>query len=296
MLQSFIAQTIGVSNSTVSREIRRNSDVRGRYDPHLAALRAQKRKARSPGNRSIPLSVRCRVFYLMRTGQWSAEQISGRLKKEGINVSKSTIYNWINQCSSHYLDNIRNHLRHKGKKYGQTKRRERRDIPDRVMIDARPSIGYGESVGDWEMDTIVGKGGRGVIVTLVDRYSSFMMMRKLPTGKKALPLANEVINMLKQTTLPVRTITTDNGTEFAQHALIANALKTHVYFAHPYTSWEKGSIENMNGLIRQYIPKKADFNNFTDQQIMRIQNNLNNRPRKKNNFLTPLEVINNSFP
>ena len=107
------------------------------------------------------------------------------------------------------------------------------------MIDARPSIGYGESVGDWEMDTIVGKGGRGVIVTLVDRYSSFMMMRKLPTGKKALPLANEVINMLKQTTLPVRTITTDNGTEFAQHALIANALKTHVYFAHPYTSWEK---------------------------------------------------------
>ena len=97
--------------------------------------------------------------------------------------------------------------------------------------------------------------------------------------------------MFRQTALLVRTITTDNGTEFAQYTMTAKALKTHVYFAHPYTSWEKGAIENLNGLIRQYIPKKADFNEFTHLHIMNIQNNLNSRPRKKNSFLIPNEII-----
>ena len=291
MSMSFIAQTINVSKSTVSREIKRNSNAKGHYNSHLAEMKTRRRKSKAPGNRSIPPQVRCRVFCLIRDRQWSAEQISGRLRREGIQVSKSTIYNWIHKCSAHYPDNIRKYLRHKGKKYNKAKRGYTCSIPDRVMIDERPNTGFGMSVGDWEMDTIVGKGGKGVIVTLVDRFSSFMMMRKLQTGKKAQPLAVAVINMFRQTALPVRTITTDNGTEFAQHALIAKALKTHVYFAHPYTSWKKGAIENMNGLIRQYIPKKADFNNFTKQHIMNIQNNLNNRPRKKNNFLTPNEII-----
>ena len=183
-----------------------------------------------------------------------------------------------------------------GKKYNRAKQVNSCGIAGRIMIDERNEKDYGMSVGDWEMDTIVGKDGRGVIVTLVDRYSSFMMMRKLGTGKKAQPLAIAVINMFKDSGLPVRTITTDNGPEFARHELIANALLTRVYFTHPYTSWEKGAIENMNGLIRQYIPKKADFNDFTNQQIMKIQHKINNRPRKKNNFLTPIEVIKLCFP
>lgn len=296
MSLTFIAQTINVSKSTVLREIKRNSDSKGNYRAHLAEMRAHRRKSRAPGNRSVAHRARCRVFYLMRTEQWSAEQISGRLRKEGINVSKSTIYNWIKQCSPHYLDNIRKHLRHKGKKHNKTKHRKAYSIANRVMIDSRPNAGYGQSVGDWEMDTIVGKGGKGVIVTLVDRYSSFMMMRKLSNGKKARPLANEVIDMFKQAKLPVRTITTDNGTEFSAHELIAKELNTNVFFAHPYISWEKGSIENMNGLIRQYIPKNANFNDFAKQQINDRQDKINNRPRKKNNFLTPYEVIHLSFP
>ena len=124
-------------------------------------------------------------------------------------------------------------------------------IKNRVSIDERPSEGLAQSLGDLEMDTIVGKDGKGAIVTLVDKYSSLLLIRKLETGKRAAPLAQAVIEIVKNARLKVRSITTDNGTEFAEHEVISRVLGCNVYFAHPYSSWEKGAIENMNGLIRQ---------------------------------------------
>lgn len=137
------------------------------------------------------------------------------------------------------------------------------------------------------MDTIVGKDGKGAIVTLVERKSSYMLMKKLETGKHA------VVRLLRGSGVPVRTITTDNGREFAAHQIIAKELNTTVYFAHPYSSWEKGTIENMNGLIRQYIPKETDFKGITKGYIRHVIEKLNNRPRK-NGFRKP-KVPNSSF-
>ena len=288
----FIAETIKVSVSTVSREIKRNSNEKGVYNAHLAVLRTKRRRAKTPGNRSIGQHVRTRVFGLIRNEQWSPEQIAGRLKtEEGINVSKSTIYNWISSCTPHYRDSIHKSLRRGGKKTKRNAGQGRTNIPDRISIDERPTEADGRTLGDWEMDTIVGKNGKGVILTLVERKSCFMLMEKLETGKRAEPLADTVVRMLRSTELPVRSITTDNGTEFAAHKIIASNLNTKVYFAHPYSSWEKGAIENMNGLIRQYIPKKTDLNGISKAYIKQIMDKLNNRPRKKNDFNTPNEMI-----
>ena len=213
------------------------------------------------------------------------------MKEEGISVSKSTIYNWINACSPHYKDNIRKHLRHGGRKSRKRDKDTRIPMPNRKTIDERPMDCNGQTVGDWEMDTIVGKDGKGAIVTLVDRKSSYMIMKKLDTGKKAKPMASTAIRLLKESGLLVRSITMDNGTEFAEHEAIAKELGTKVYFAHPYSSWEKETIENINGLIRQYIPKKTDFNGISNGWIEHVMHKSNNRPRKKSGFLIPRKVV-----
>lgn len=296
MTLSFIAEAIGVSVSTVSREITRNSKEKGIYNGHTAVLRAKRSKSKNSGNNTIALYVRSRVFELIRTEQWSPEQVSGWLKKEeGISVSKSTIYNWINKTSPHYKDNIRKYLRRSGKKKKPSSFNAKGIIPNRISIEQRPTEFNGQTIGDWEMDTIVGKDGRGTIVTLVEKKSCYMLMKKLKKGKQALPLAKTVVEMLKGENIPVKSITTDNGTEFAAHEIIARELNTKVFFAHPYASWEKGAIENMNGLIRQYIPKKTDFKGISDSMIQRIQAKLNNRPRKKNGFRKPNEIIKKNY-
>ena len=268
---SFIAKTIGVSVSTVSLEKRRNSNVQGVYDGRLATLKARRRKAGMPGNRSISPHVRSRVFELIRREQWSPEQISGWLmKQEGLSVSKSSIYNWIATVSPYNKDNIRRHLRHGGRKARRSASSTRTPIHNRVSIDDRPAHANGQTVGDWEMDTIVGKDGKGAIVILVERKSSFMLMEKLDSGKRAVPLAHAVVRLLKGSGLPVRTIITDNGTEFAAHEIIARGLGTTVCFAHPYCSWEKGAIENMNGLVRQYIPKGTDLRGISRAYVREL--------------------------
>jgi IS30 family transposase len=289
---SFIVGTIGMSVSTVCRERKRNSKADGTYDGRLAVLRTRRRKAKNPGNRSIAPYVRSRVFRLIRGELWSPEQVSGWLRREeGLRVSTSTIYNWIAAAPPHYRDGIHRYLRYGGRKRQGAAHGVKTPIPDRVSIEERPARANGQTQGDWEMDTIVGKDGKGAIVTLVERKSCFMLMEKLETGKKAVPLAQTVVRLLAGCGLPVRTITTDNGSEFAAHRLIARELDTTVYFAHPYSSWEKGAIENMNGLIRQYIPKKTDFRGITKQYIRHVMDKLNNRPRKKNGFGKPKDVI-----
>ena len=292
MTISFIAETIGKSVSTVFREIKRNCNEQGVYNGRVAVLKSHRRKSRTPGNRSVNTYVRSRVFELIRKEQWSPEEISGWLRKEeSLKVSKSTIYNWIANSSPHHKDNIRRHLRRGGRKAKSSDMAGRSLIPNRLSIDERPIQADGRTVGDWEMDTIVGKDGKGAIVTLVDRKSCYMLMEKLDTGKQAVPLANTVVRLLKASGLPVRTITTDNGSEFAAHEIIAGELGTTVYFTHPYSSWEKGAIENMNGLIRQYIPKKTDFKGISNGLITHIIEKLNNRPRKKNGFVKPKNMI-----
>lgn len=159
------------------------------------------------------------------------------------------------------------------------------------MIDERPKIvDKKKRLGDWEIDTIIGKEHQKAIVTLVERVSKKTLIGQVGTKKSDFVTA-QIIRLLSEIKPYVLTITADNGCEFAQHELIAKSLGADVYFAHPYHSWERGLNENTNGLIRQYIPKGKDFAELTDADIIAIQDKLNNRPRKSLGFATPNEVF-----
>lgn len=285
--RSAIARQIGVNKSTVCREITRNSNRHGRYLWKEAHESSVYRKERTPGNRSTDRKVLKEALCLLKKEDWSPRQISGYLKLKGLRISHETIYRQIREDES---GELKRHCRH-GMKYRRHKRVTRRtavrNIPDRVSIHERPAEADGRRFGDWEMDLIVGKGQKGHILTLCERSTNYMLMKRLPQGKKASGVADAVIELLFQYRKDVRTITADNGPEFSEHARIAKALKTTVYFADSYAAWQKGAIENTNKLVRQYIPKGTDIRDITDEYIHSVQLKLNRRPRKKLNFSTP---------
>ena len=162
---------------------------------------------------------------------------------------------------------------------------------DRVSIDLRPPEADGTRFGDWEMDLIIGKGNKDAMLTLVERSTGFSIIENLPYGKNSRELSKVVVRALLPYKQFIKTITTDNGGEFADHKTIARKLNTQIYFAHPYSSWEKGLIEYTNKLYRQYIPKDAKFKDYNNQQIKNIQYEINNRPRKKLNFAPPKQMF-----
>jgi IS30 family transposase len=167
-------------------------------------------------------------------------------------------------------------------------RQTARNIPGRVSIHERPKEADGTRFGDWEMDTIVGPGNKGAILTLTERSTNFILAANLPDGKNAESLAKTARRLL----LPymgdgLKTITTDNGSEFADHLFISKKLKVPVFFADPYSSWQKGAIENANKLIRQYIPKNKTLDEVSDKKLAFCIAKINDRPREKLNFDSP---------
>ena len=158
-----------------------------------------------------------------------------------------------------------------------------------IIVDSRIRI------GDWEADTIIGKGHRQAIVSLTERKSRLIFIKKV-VRKTAEAVRDAVLDLLGPIAHAVHTITSDNGTEFAGHKTIAEKLKAAFYFAHPYHAWERGTNENANGLVRQYFPKGHDFKTITDGQINFVMDRLNNRPRKTLGFLTPMQVFYNLKP
>ena len=164
-------------------------------------------------------------------------------------------------------------------------------IPDRVSIDKRPAVVERRSrLGDWELDTIIGKGHKGALVSLSERKSRLTLIAKVPT-KAAEGITQAVVGLLKPLADRVHTLTSDNGKEFSKHTAVAKALNARFYFAHPYASWERGLNENTNGLIRQYFPKNRDFSTITDEEIRFVMDKLNNRPRKCLGMKTPNQVF-----
>lgn len=185
------------------------------------------------------------------------------------------------------------HLRRKGRKY--RKRGAAIDtrgiIKDRVDISLRPDIvDQKQRFGDLEIDTVIGKNHKGALLTINDRVSSMVWIAKL-NGKNAAELALKVIEIMNPYKDLIHTITGDNGKEFADHKTICQGLGISFYFAKPYHSWERGANENTNGLIRQYFTKGSSFENIKDKDVAKVQDILNNRPRKKLNFLTPNEYF-----
>ena len=288
--QKEIAKAINVSPSTVSREIRRNSGVRGRYNWETAQANAVQTKRKKPGNRSIDKDVMEEGKHLLVTEQWSPEQISGVLAKDGKYISHETIYRMIRKDKAEG-GTLYKHCRHKLKHRTRPVGGKRISIPNRTSISERPTEADGKRFGDFEMDTIVGRGNHGAIVTLIERSTSMLFMRKLKKGKNAKDLARTVIHLLSPFKEHVKSITTDNGTEFACHEMIGKSLGVTICFADPYASWQKGAIENANGLIRQYVPKTETFEHVSHQQITKYSKKINIRPRKKLEFKTPYEYF-----
>jgi len=287
--QSEIAAIMGCHKSTISRELRRNRGERGYY-PNQADLLAQRRQRHSHGPR-IPAQTWQQIELLLRQ-QWSPEQITGRLKLERQrSVSHERIYLYI-YADKRRGGSLHRHLRSQKKqrkRYGGYIRRGQ--IPNRTSIEQRPQIVASKRrFGDWEADTIIGARHQGGILSLVERKSKLTRLHKLQS-KRAGEVKDTSVALLAPLADRVHTITVDNGKEFCQHEQITAALQAAIYFAHPYASWERGLNENTNGLVRQYFPKKHDFARITNAQVERVEDLLNDRPRKTLGYRTPNEVF-----
>jgi len=290
--QKYIAQEVGVHPSTISRELRRNNDIVRGYNAELAQIKSTKTEMQKTKRFSITKPIEKYIRVKLKQ-DWSPEQISGRMKLDtGVSVVHETIYRYI-YTNKRNGGKLYKYLRHKNKKYHcrSNDYQARGTIIDRVMIDKRPKIVEKKNrIGDLEIDTVVGKNHKGFLVTVVDRKSKFVLIKNVPT-KEAQVVTDALIEMIQPIKAITKTITSDNGKEFAYHKQVSAALNTDFYFANPYHSWERGLNEHTNGLIRQYLPKKSEFLNVSKEEIITIQNRLNHRPRKVLNFKTPYEVF-----
>jgi IS30 family transposase len=294
MRRSEIARRIKVHRSTITRELKRNESGRWKYNPSRAIRMArerheQKRKKRVEGE------IWARVERLLAQ-EWSPEQISMRFKIEGWpSVSHETIYLHVYQDKREggqlYL-NLRRQHRYRKRIHKYSKRGA---WDSRRPIAERPSIVETRSrLGDWEADTIVGRQQKGTILSLVERRSRYCLLHKL-ANRSPDTLAEAAYQQLLPIKERVLTITSDNGLEFMRHQQIAERLDIDFFFADPYSSWQRGTIENTNGLVRQYFPKKTDLTTLSDHDIHFVTDRLNNRPRRSLAFRTPAEVFNNHF-
>jgi transposase, IS30 family len=289
--QSEISARLARDRSVIYREIKRNSIV-GVYAADTASHLAVERSETS--HRTIKFTGEVRDLVIdMLLLDWSPEQISHSLKKDyQKSLSIQRIYEFV------AFDKIEGGQLYKHLRHGMTKRRKKYGTSDsrglikgRVSIDERPPIVDTKCrIGDYEIDTVIGKAHKGALVTIVDRKSKYTLIGKVDS-KESNGVANTLISLLEPYKETVHTITADNGKEFAAHAKVSKSLECDYYFAHPYSSWERGLNENTNGLIRQYAPKGTSFESIDQERLDFMMNRLNNRPRKVLGFKTPREVF-----
>jgi IS30 family transposase len=289
--QKEIAALLGVSESTISRELKRNQGKKG-YRPKQAQIKADNRKKQAAKALKMTPTLILLIEARIRL-DWSPEQVSGQLKDElGILISHERIYQHI-WADKRHGGTLHTHLRqyHKQRKKKYGSKDKRGQIRNRVSIEERPAIVAEKTrIGDWEIDTVIGQNHQGALVTIVDRVSRYTLIKKVDS-KHADVVTAATISLLQPYLDKTLTITADNGKEFAGHESIKEQLGANVYFAHPYCSWERGLNENTNGLIRQYFTKGSSFQNITDDEVEAVMNKLNHRPRKSLKFKTPHAVF-----
>ena len=287
--QKEMAFILGVSASTISRELKRNVGRQGRYTKGAHNLALNRRRNKSKAR--ISASGWKMVEDFIRQ-DFSPEQIADWLTRwKFLKVSHEWIYQYITK-DKYQGGNLHTHLRCKKKnrkRYGGV--RNNRSLCGRVSIEERPEVvNKRRRYGDWEVDTVIGRQGGKVLVTLVERKSKLSIMG-LAMNKTAQAVKDILVRLLRSLSSHVHTLTYDNGPEFAQHKLVDSALKSQGYFARPYCSGDRGLSENTNGLIRQYLPKGSSFDHVPDSKIEWIMERLNNRPRKTLKGRTPNEVF-----
>jgi IS30 family transposase len=287
--QATIARKLEVSHTSIGRELRRNQGKKG-WRPGQANSLA---KARKQGNSNAQKlrAEHWEIIEKLLRQEYSPEQISGRLKvEERFSACPEIIYAHIYQDKSRGGD-LYTYLRcqkQRKKRYGSGSEK-RGALPGRVGIEERPTVVDSRSrLGDWEGDTVIGRKHKGSLVTLTERKSRYTLAEILP-DRTALRVQESMTALLAH--LPCHTITVDNGKEFAGHQTIAAKLQAQVYFAHPYSSWERGLNENTNGLLRQYFKKRSDFAAITPQDVKKALDRLNHRPRKVLGYRSPHEIL-----
>jgi IS30 family transposase len=294
--QSEIARCLGRHRSTVCREVRRNSTrADGRYRAFTAQERANGRRSRSRRDSHFTAGDFAAVEELLRR-QWSPEQVSGYLRRTGrLDISHETIYRhvWRDKKRGGLLyTHLRGAGKRRRKRYGAYDSRGK--LAGKRMISERPAEVEARSrVGDWEADTVAGAGTRDCVLTLVERKTGLVLIGKLK-DRTAGALSRRAVSLMRGRGARFETVTADNGTEFHDYKRVERLTGAAFYFARPYRSWERGSNENANGLIRQYLPKGMSMAGLTQQQCNAIARKLNARPRKRLGFRTPMECFNES--
>jgi len=291
MRMSEMADHLGRHRSTLYREVKRNQSVHdGRYRASHSVEKASGRKRRSRRNLRYGPGEFAAIEAMIRE-EHSPEQIVGRRKLEGQAVmSHETIYRWIwadKRCGGTLWRHLRGARKQRRKRYGRYDSRGR--LAGKKLIEQRPAVvANRERIGDWEMDTVHGR-GNACVVTVVERKTGLVRIGPIQRATKELTL-ERTVELLGPERERVKTITADNGTEFHNYRELENILGTQVYFATPHHAWERGTNENTNGLIRQYLPKGTNLSGLTQRQCDRIAEQLNNRPRLRLGFKTPNEV------
>lgn len=291
--QAAIAHALGRDPSTISREVRRNSRKDGGYRPGLADDFARWRRSRSRRNSQFSFADWMLVVSFLRE-DWSPEQIAGRLKREGLlSISHETIYRFIWQ-DRRRGGTLHTHLRQRSKlrrkRYGAYDSRGRL-AGKRPISDRPPGAENRSRVGHFEGDTMMGAStDTHCLLTLVDRKTGFLMVGKL-SSRTVAATNRRAAQLIHSSPRPVRTLTVDHGTEFHGYKQLERRTGTRFYFATPYHSWERGTSENTNGLLRQYFPKKKSLAAVSQSHCSQVAAKLNHRPRKRLNYLTPEECF-----
>lgn len=289
-----IAEQLGRHRSTIYREFKRNSchHIDGAYRPSKAQCRTRARRSRSRRNAqftSADFALICK--YLKQ--KWSPEQISGYLRRQGLRTpSYETIYRYIwndKFYGGEMYKYLRQSIKKRRKRHNSSDSRGR--LADKRHISERPkAVETRRYKGHWEIDTVVSRASKDCIVTINERKSGFVMIGKLK-DRTTDSLNKRVSMLIERNPGAFKTITADNGTEFNQYKAIEAVYDVDFYFANPYHSWERGSNENLNGLIRQYIPRGSSMASLTQQHCDRIANQLNQRPRKRHSYKTPEDIF-----
>jgi len=287
-----IARILGRHRSTIGREVRRNrAHSDGTYRPQLADWYARSRRSRSRRNQQFTEAEWARIHALLRE-DWSPEQIAGRLRREGaLRISHETIYRyiWADKAAGGTLhQHLRGARKQRRKRYGRYDSRGRL-AGKRSITERPPSVETRRELGHWEGDTMLGASQAGpCVLSLVERKTGYLLLGQLDRHTSA-AVNQRAQQLIGARSHAVRTITVDNGTEFHEYAKLERTTGTRFYFATPHHAWERGTNENTNGLIRQYLPKRQSMAHLTQHACNRIAAKLNRRPRKRLGYRTPEE-------
>lgn len=300
--QTAIADLLGVNRSTICRELRRNVPLRGigakLYVAQKAHCKAEYRHVAKAKHTKFTEELKLETKLLLEEDKYSPELVAAQWKLQSVvGVSHETIYKFIwhckhtNQRKNACFKHLYKHLKHGKRRRKRGNYHDTRGIiPNRVSIENRPAIvEKRQRFGDTEVDLIMGKNHQSALLVIIDRATLLTRIQKLK-GKNAAAITKKIIRQLLNLP-PIKTMTFDNDKAFAQHEIIAKACNLKTYFTRPYTSQDKGTIENRNGVIRRFFPKKTDFNLIHHSTIKKVETKINNRPVRKFNYKTPNQVF-----